>query len=58
MLLFLAALSFFALNIFRIRSYLLLGRSENRFNNLWLRIKKVLSVGIGKLKYFREPLQA
>ena len=54
-LLFLTALSFFTYNILRIRSYLLLGRKENRFENIGQRIKKVLSVGIGQTKILREP---
>ena len=54
-LLFLAALSLFTYSILRIRSYLLLGRKENRFNNSWQRIKTVLSVGIGQTKILRDP---
>jgi Fe-S oxidoreductase len=54
-LLFLTALAFFAYNILRIRSYLLLGRKENRFDKPWQRIKKVLTIGIGQTKILREP---
>src|SRR5436190_10697968 len=54
-ILFLAGLSFFTYNLLRIRSYLMLGRSENRFRNVIIRIKKVLSVGIAQTKILRDP---
>ncbi len=54
-LLFLAAILLFAYNILRIRTYLLFGRKENRFDNPWQRLKKVLSVGLGQTKILREP---
>jgi Fe-S oxidoreductase len=54
--LFLAALSFFTYNLLRIRSYLMLGRSENRFRNVGARIAKVLGIGIGQSKIFRDPV--
>lgn len=53
--LFLAALTFFSLKILKIRSYLLLGRKDDRSDNPWQRIKKVLIVGIGQSKILREP---
>jgi len=53
--LFLAGLSFFSYNLLRIRSYLVIGRSENRFGNVLIRIKKVLSVGIAQTKILRDP---
>ena len=52
---FLAALAFFTYNLIRIRSYLMLGRSENRFDNIAVRIKKVLLVGIAQTKILRDP---
>lgn len=55
MLLFLAAAAFFVYNLYKIRSYLLLGRKENRFDSPWLRLKKVITVGIGQTKILREP---
>lgn len=54
-ILFLAALSLFIFNLFRIRSYLMLGRAENRFASPLKRLKKVLEIGIGQSKIFREP---
>ncbi len=54
--LFLAALSLFTYNLFRIRTYLMLGRSENRFSNAGKRIMKVLGIGIGQAKIFRDPV--
>jgi len=53
--LFLAALSFFIYNLLRIRSYLMLGRGENRFQNAGARIAKVIGVGIGQSKILRDP---
>ncbi len=54
-LLFLAALAFFVYNLFKIRSYLILGRKDNRFDKPWKRLKKVIVVGIGQTKILREP---
>lgn len=55
LVLFLAALSLFAYNLLRIRSYLMLGRSDNRFSNPGARILRVLGVGIGQSKILRDP---
>ncbi len=52
---FLSAIGFFSYNLLRIRSYLLLGRSENRFNSAGKRIWKVFSIGLGQSKILREP---
>jgi Fe-S oxidoreductase/nitrate reductase gamma subunit len=54
--LFLAALSLFTYNLLRIRSYLMLGRSENRFRDIGTRLMKVLGIGIGQSKIFRDPV--
>ncbi|MBN8584781.1 MAG: 4Fe-4S dicluster domain-containing protein [Ignavibacteria bacterium] len=54
--LFLAALSLFTYNLLRIRTYLMLGRSEDRFSNAGKRIMKVLGIGIGQAKIFRDPV--
>lgn len=54
--LFLAALSLFTYNLLRIRTYLMLGRSENRFSDVGKRIGKVLGIGIGQAKIFRDPV--
>ncbi len=54
-LIFAAAFLFFTFNIFRIISYVKLGRNENRFDNIGKRISKVLSVGIAQTKILREP---
>jgi Fe-S oxidoreductase len=53
---FLAATGFFCYNLLRIRSYLLLGRSENRFSNAGARIMKVFGVGLAQSKILREPV--
>ncbi|MBE2217261.1 MAG: 4Fe-4S dicluster domain-containing protein [Ignavibacteria bacterium] len=54
--LFLAALSLFTYNLLRIRTYLMLGRSENRFSDVGKRVWKVLGIGIGQAKIFRDPV--
>ena len=54
--LFLAALSLFTYNLLRIRTYLMLGRSEDRFSGVVTRIMKVLGIGIGQAKIFRDPV--
>ena len=54
--LFLAALSLFTYNLLRIRTYLMLGRSENRFSFIGKRLYKVLGIGIGQAKIFRDPV--
>lgn len=54
--LFLAALSLFTYNLLRIRTYLMLGRSDNRFSDVPKRIMKVLGIGIGQAKIFRDPV--
>lgn len=54
--LFLAALLLFTYNLFRIRSYLMLGRSENRFSSPLKRFMRVLGIGIGQSKIFRDPV--
>jgi Fe-S oxidoreductase/nitrate reductase gamma subunit len=55
LIVFLSAFCFFTYNLFRIRSYLLLGRPENRFDKPFDRIIKVLKIGIGQTKILREP---
>jgi len=51
----LTAIGFFFYNLFRIKSYLLLGRPENRFNRPGKRIVKVFKVGLAQSKILREP---
>lgn len=53
-IIFLFALLFFVYNLLRIRSYILLGRYENRFDNPWKRILKTLNIGIAQTKILRE----
>ncbi|MCX7878247.1 MAG: heterodisulfide reductase-related iron-sulfur binding cluster [Ignavibacteria bacterium] len=53
--LFLASFTFFIYNLLRIRSYLALGRGENRFSRPGERILKVLKIGIAQSKIFRDP---
>lgn len=52
---FAAALVFFSYNLMRLRSYLLLGRAENRSGSAGKRLIKVLGVAIGQSKLLREP---
>lgn len=52
---FAAAFIFFAYNFFRLKSYLSLGRFEDRSGYLWQRIKKVLKVALAQSKLLREP---
>lgn len=54
--LFLAALCLFTYNLLRIRSYLMLGRNENRFSGVGTRLMKVLGIGIAQSKIFRDPV--
>jgi Fe-S oxidoreductase/nitrate reductase gamma subunit len=52
---FAAALVFFSYNLLRLRSYLLLGRAENRSGSAGKRLARVLGVAIGQAKLLREP---
>ncbi|MGK9477309.1 heterodisulfide reductase-related iron-sulfur binding cluster [Melioribacter sp. OK-6-Me] len=53
--LFLFAIGFFFYNLRRILSYLRIGQSENRFDNISERIKNVLKIAFGQSKLLREP---
>lgn len=55
-LVLLAALGFFGWNARRLISYLQLGKKENRFDQVGLRIANVLKIAIGQTKILREPL--
>ena len=50
-----AALGFFTFNVRRLIRYLQLGRKENRFDNVGLRIKNVLTIALAQSKLLREP---
>ena len=52
---FVSAVGLFIFNIYRIISYLRLGRNENRFDKPFARILKVIKVGIAQTKILREP---
>ena len=52
---FAAAFSFFTYNLLKLKSYLALGRAENRGGFIFQRIRKVLAVAIGQSKILREP---
>lgn len=54
--LFFGAIGLFFRNIFRIRSYLALGRYDDRFSNSFTRFLNVIKIGIGQSKIFRDPL--
>lgn len=53
--LFLSALGLFFYNLLRIYSYLKIGRNENRFSQPGKRLLKVIKIGIGQSKIFRDP---
>ncbi len=53
---FLAALGLLIYNLNRIISYLRVGKSENRFENIPGRIKNVLKIAFGQSKILREPV--
>jgi len=51
-----AAIGFFAYNVWRLISYLKIGRSEDRFGDIGQRIKTTLKVAFGQSKLLREPV--
>ncbi len=53
---FIAAFSFLFYNIKRIISYLKLGQSEDRFDNIPQRIKNVLKIAFGQSKLLRDKV--
>ncbi|MBK8946000.1 MAG: (Fe-S)-binding protein [Ignavibacteriae bacterium] len=53
---FIAAFAFLYFNLKRLVSYLSIGKKENRFNKVPLRIKNVLKVAIGQTKILRDPI--
>jgi len=55
LIIFAAAVVFFSYNLLRLRSYLVLGRAEERRGNVGERLLKVVSVAIGQSKLLREP---
>lgn len=50
------ALIFFAWNVRRLISYLRLGKKENRFDHVGVRIKNTLTIALGQSKILREPV--
>ncbi len=47
---------FFALNVQRLLQYMQLGKSEDRTNDPFTRIKNVIQIGIAQTKIFRDPV--
>ncbi len=47
---------FFALNVQRLVRYMRLGYAENRIDHPLVRLKNVLTIGIGQRKIFRDPI--
>ena len=47
---FIGAIIFFLRNFFRLFALICLGQSENRFNNLWLRLAGLLKYGFGQFR--------
>ncbi|HEY3249988.1 MAG TPA: heterodisulfide reductase-related iron-sulfur binding cluster, partial [Ignavibacteria bacterium] len=54
-LVFTGAVLFFIRSLLKIRSYLLIGRPDDRFGNFGPRIKKVLGIGLAQSKILRDP---
>ncbi|MGE5401714.1 MAG: (Fe-S)-binding protein [Ignavibacteriales bacterium] len=53
---FILSFSLFAYNVRRLISYLMLGKEENRFEDIAQRIKKVLVIALGQSKILRDPV--
>jgi Fe-S oxidoreductase/nitrate reductase gamma subunit len=51
-----ASFTLFTINVNRLLSYLKLGKSEDRWNNKWQRIRNVITIALGQSKLLREPL--
>ena len=47
---------FFALNVQRLYGYMRIGKAERRTDQPLVRLKNVLSIGIGQTKIFRDPV--
>lgn len=56
LLLLLASLGYFAMNLKRLISYLKIGKGESRADKPWERVRNVLVIAFGQSKLFREPL--
>ncbi|MGC8594707.1 MAG: (Fe-S)-binding protein [Candidatus Kryptoniota bacterium] len=56
LIILLSAFTFFAINVRRLISYLKVGKSADRFDHPWLRLKNVLSIAFAQKKLLREPL--
>lgn len=56
LLLFLASIIFFSLNVKKLIGYLGVGKDEKRFDHAGQRLAKVLSIAFGQKKLLREPL--
>ncbi len=55
-LVLIGALGLFAWNIRRLISYLRLGKKENRFDQIGLRVTNVVKIALGQTKLLREPV--
>ncbi|MCB9205839.1 MAG: 4Fe-4S dicluster domain-containing protein [Ignavibacteriales bacterium] len=53
---FVIAFSLLSFNLERLLSYLSIGKSENRFDNIFKRIINVLKIAIGQSKILRDPV--
>ncbi len=51
-----AALGYFVFNIYRLVSYLKIGKPADRFGDVGIRLKHVLVVAFGQSKLLREPI--
>jgi Fe-S oxidoreductase/nitrate reductase gamma subunit len=55
-LIFIASMGFFLVNLRRILSYILLGQKENRFDNPTKRFFNVLKIAFGQSRLLRDPI--
>jgi len=55
-LIFIASMGFFLMNLRRILSYIMFGQKENRFDNPAKRVLNVLKIAFGQSKLLRDPV--
>jgi Fe-S oxidoreductase len=55
-LIFIASIGFFLMNLRRILSFIMIGQKENRFDNPAKRVLNVLKIAFGQSKLLRDPV--
>lgn len=53
---FFISMALFALSARRLIKFALIAQKENRFNNIWLRIKNVVKIALAQSKILRDPI--